>query len=286
VSTMLDTSAASAVQPYRVADETYVLPWSLMAPPVGFFAMNSMIIRGAEPIILDTGAPACREDWLSAAWEIVDPADVKWVFLSHDDRDHSGNLMQVLEACPNATLVTGWLAVGRMMEEWQIPLPRCRFLNDGETLDVGDRTIAAVRPPVFDNPTTRGLFDSKTGVYWSVDSFACPMPNGPILEADDLTAAEFADGQRLGGQIIAPWHQYLDSTRWQKAVERVVSLPISTLAGCHTPVIRGERISAAVDIVRQLPDVEPWAEFTQTDFEAMLATMPPPESVSIPQQPA
>ena len=52
------------------------------------------------------------------------------------------------------------------------PLDRCRFLRDRESIDAGDRTLLAVRPPLFDNPTTRGLFDSTTGVYWSVDTFA------------------------------------------------------------------------------------------------------------------
>jgi hypothetical protein len=29
-----------------------------------------------------------------------------------------------------------------------------------------------VLPPIFDGPTTRGLFDERTGVLWGVDSFA------------------------------------------------------------------------------------------------------------------
>jgi flavorubredoxin len=41
--------------------------------------------------------------------------------ISHDDRDHSGNLMAALEACPNATLLTTWYAVGRMADEWDTP---------------------------------------------------------------------------------------------------------------------------------------------------------------------
>ena len=117
--------------PYQVADETFVIPWILEAPPVGFFPMNSMVIRGSEPMIVDTGAPANREEWLRNVASVVDLDDVRWIFLSHDDRDHSGNLLAALEACPNATLLTTWFMVGRMFEEWPTPLERCRFLNDG-----------------------------------------------------------------------------------------------------------------------------------------------------------
>ena len=56
-----------------------------------------------------------------------------------------------------------------MFEEWATPLDRCRFVNDGDAIDAGDRRLVALRPPVFDNPTTRGLFGERTGVLWSVD---------------------------------------------------------------------------------------------------------------------
>jgi flavorubredoxin len=167
---MSTSEMSTTLSPYQVAPETFVVPWILEAPPVGFFCMNSMVIRGHEPVIVDTGSPLNRDAFLDQVWGIIDPKGVRWIFLSHDDRDHSGNLLQVLDACPNATLLTTWFSIGRMADEWMLPLDRCRFLNDGEQLDAGDRTLSALRPPVFDSTTTRGLFDDSTGVYWSVDT--------------------------------------------------------------------------------------------------------------------
>ena len=60
---------------------------------------------------------------------------------------------------------------------FDFPLDRCRWVMDGDSLDIGDRTLQALRPPVFDSPTTRGLFDPTTGVYWAVDTFATPLPD-------------------------------------------------------------------------------------------------------------
>jgi hypothetical protein len=45
---------------------------------------------------------------------------------------------------------------------------RVRWVRDGESFQAGDRTLVAVCPPFFDNPTTRGLLDTTTRVYWSV----------------------------------------------------------------------------------------------------------------------
>ncbi|MFC5137519.1 MBL fold metallo-hydrolase [Actinomycetospora rhizophila] len=237
---------------------------------MGHFPMNSMVIRGAEPVLVDTGCPAVRAQWLDAVWSIVDPLDVRWVFLTHDDRDHAGNLLPVLAACPNATLLTTWFSLGRMAEEWETPIERCRFVTDGGTVDVGDRTLVAMRPPLFDNPTTRALFDPATSVLWSVDTFATNLP-APMGEIGELGDGDFRDGQLFGGRLVAPWTAWLDSDRFGAVVDRFSSLGAEVIAGCHTPVLRGPRVAEAFDLLHRLPDVEPWQEFTQTDLDAWMA---------------
>ena len=52
------------------------------------------------------------------------------------------------------------------------------------------------------NPTTRALFDERTGVLWSVDTFATNMPV-PLQESEDLSDDAFAEGQMLGGRLVS-----------------------------------------------------------------------------------
>jgi flavorubredoxin len=276
---MSTTESFDLLQPYKVAEETFVIPWALEAPPVGHFPMNSMVIRGAEPVLVDTGAPAVRSQWLEAAWSVVDPLDVRWIFLTHDDRDHAGNLLAVLAQCPNATLLTTWFSIGRMAEEWETPVNRCRFMIDGDVVDLGDRTLVAKRPPLYDNPTTRSLFDTKTGVLWAVDTFATNVPT-PLPDVAGLSADEFRDGQFFGGRLVSPWVALLDDQKFRAVVDGFQRLDAQVIAGCHTPVLRGPHIAEAYDLLRQLPAVPPWTEFTQADLDQwmeMAETSVPPE---------
>ena len=112
---------------------------------------------------------------------------MRWVFISHDDHDHIGNLPFVLEQCPNATLVCSFSIVPRLAGDVELPLERMRWVDPGRSFDVGDRTIQAVRPPMFDSPATRGLFDATTGLFWAADSFGTFFP-GEVYEADDIPA--------------------------------------------------------------------------------------------------
>ena len=258
------------VTPYRVADGTYVVPQLMEAPPVGLFYLNSLVIQGREPVIVDTGTLINRGRWLEQVFAIVEPADVRWVCLSHDDPDHTGNLLPVLEACPNAVLVTTWFGVGRMADHYEIPMDRVRFVRDGDSFDAGDRTLTAVQPPLFDNPTTRGLFDAKTGVYWASDAFAMSVPH-PVEDVAGLDADYVEDALLLGARLISPWLTWLDAAKWNAHVQRVRTLPIETIASCHAPAIRGPQLERAFQTLSAAPNLEPWQEFSQEDLDSWMA---------------
>ena len=61
--------------------------------------LNSLVIQGPEPVIVDTGAALLREQWAEQVFGLVEPDAVRWIFLSHDDADHTGNLDVDPRAC-------------------------------------------------------------------------------------------------------------------------------------------------------------------------------------------
>ena len=243
--------------PTKIAADTYVIQsvQEALGQPL-FVYLNSMVILGKEPMIVDTGTVANRKQWLQDVFALVEPKDVRWIYLSHDDVDHSGNLEQVMEACPNARLVCNWAMVERHTNCFDFPLERCQWVMDGESLDIGDRTLVALRPPVYDSPTTRGLFDPTTGVYWAVDTFATPLPDYTMGVGDldpefwDFGMAMFAFG------AVSPWLSLVDPKKYSTYVDRIQSLDITTIAACHSPVIEGPLIEKAFAHVRELPTVD------------------------------
>lgn len=256
--------------PYQITDETFVIPQLEFAPGFGFGYVNSLIIRGQEPVIVDTYTPFYTAQWLEYAWSIVDPEDVRWIFLSHDDIDHVGNLRPVLEACPNARTLTNLVMIARMGGPAALPLERVRILNGGEELPVGDRVLKAVVPPLYDSPTTRGLFDPKTGVYWAGDCFATPLPY-PVENVAVVPEAAWREGFTLGNQLSHPWYALMDEAKYARYVDYVQSLPIRAIAAGHTPVVTGERIAQGFDLLRQLPRLPLPHLPNQQEFEALLA---------------
>ncbi len=265
--------------PTRIAKDTWVI--HQVQPALGeplFVYLNSLVILGQEPVIVDTGTPANRAQWLRDVFALVEPQDVRWVFLSHDDVDHSGNLDQVMDACPNATLVCNWALVERHTNCFNFPLERCRWIMHDESFSVGDRVLHALRPPVFDSPTTRGLFDPTTGVYWAVDTFATPLPDAGMGIADlDPEFWRFGMTMFAFG-AVSPWLSMLDADKYGRFIDRVQSLEATTIAACHTPVIEGPFIDQAFEWARQLPTAEAPPLPDQTALEQIVAATALPAS--------
>ena len=241
--------------PTQVAPETFLIHdhHGEGTEPVSV-GLNSLVIRAKEPVVIDTGMPANREQYLADVFSLVDPEDIRWVFISHDDIDHVGNLEDLLVRAPNATVVTTWFMIERMGETMPVPPTRWRWVRDGESFDVGDRVLHAVRPPIFDSPTTRGLFDPKTGFYWGSDSFATPML-APSRTVEGFDREFWGQGMATFAQYVSPWVTMVEDAKYQRTIDRVQSLGVAGIAGCHTPFIDAAHVPAAFDLLRAAPKV-------------------------------
>jgi hypothetical protein len=93
-------------------------------------------------------------------------------------------------------------------------------------------------------------------VYWAVDTFATPLPD-PKMGIADLDPEFWQFGMHLFALgAVSPWLTMLDPVKYGAYVDTTQNLDITTIAACHTPVIEGEHIERAFNMVRQFPTLE------------------------------
>jgi flavorubredoxin len=260
--------------PEPIAPDTWLIPTLAADPAGGYLGAHSAVIRAQEPVVLDTSVLFGRDEWLENVFSIVEPEDVRWIFLSHDDHDHLGNLDPVLDRCPNATLLANYAMVGRLFGDVELPLQRMRWINVGESITVGDRELVVVRPPMFDSPSSRGLFDTRTGMLWAADSFGTSFP-GAVYDAADIPDEVYEPSFELLNLLNTPWLEWVDQARFDAHVATTESLPLTVVASAHGPVHRGDRIADAFRRTRALAGTAPAEQPGQDVLEllcAMLAT--------------
>ena len=106
----MTTDTLPFLEPGRpVTGDWHVLPGWLPVSGLGSLPVNAFLLRGPEPMLVDTGLSALSEDILTALETLIDPTDLKWIWLSHTDADHIGSLDRVLSVAPNARVITNFL---------------------------------------------------------------------------------------------------------------------------------------------------------------------------------
>lgn len=270
---------------HRLGRDVTVLNDHLPVPGIGFLPVNAFVLHAAEPVVVDTGLSLPDRGFMDALGSAVDVPDVRWIWLTHPDRDHTGAIFDLLAAAPKARVVTTFLGAGIMSTYRPLPLDRVYLLNPGQSLDVGDRTLVGFRPPLFDNPATVGFYDTGSGTCFSSDCFGAPLPSPEMATADDVGDVPpdaLRAGQLLWATVDSPWVHLVDREAFLSTVEPLRTMAPERILSTHLPPAAG-RAPEFLDLVASAPGADPFVGPDQRELEEMLAGFEPPGG---PGQPA
>ncbi len=206
-------------------------------PGFGVLPVNAFVIHSKEPVLVDTGMTAVRKEFLHELNAVIDPKDLRWIWITHADMDHLGNLEAILAEAPNARVITTYIGMAKIGLQG-IALDRVYLLNPGQILDVGDRKLLAISPPTFDAPETTGLFDEKTGTLFSADSFGAILEK-PMENALEINPQDLLEGGQLWASIDAPWLGIVDPIKFKKTILTIKDLNPGSILSSHLPVATG-----------------------------------------------
>jgi flavorubredoxin len=203
--------------------------------PLGILPANAHFIHAREPILVDTGGVAFRDRFLEQLSKVIDPADLKWIYVSHTDLDHIGNLEAVMALAPNARVVVPGLGAAKLGLREGFDMSRVMPLDHGQRLDLGDRELVLLKPPTYDAPETTGFFDTWTRVLFSVDAFGALM-DAPYEELAAVPEATLRDGMAMWSGIDAPWLGMVDKARFGALLSDIERLDPAAIISGHLPV--------------------------------------------------
>jgi metallo-beta-lactamase class B len=179
----MDDFRAHGVAPFQVFDNLYYLgmanisAWAVTTSE-GIILMESMMVRNWQQTI--------EEGLLTLG---LDPADIRYVVISHAHNDHWGGA-SFLQEKYGAQIVMSERDWVHMLEWPQIGTPapfpaRDRGVADGDTLTLGDTTLRFVATPGHTPGTISTLIPVKDGdnrhlvAYWG-------GPSMSYLDTEDL----------------------------------------------------------------------------------------------------
>lgn len=210
---------------YRAAPDIDVVSSTATIADFGSLAINAFVMHGDEPMLVDTGAVVEADEFMTALRTVIDPTDLRWIWLSHTDFDHIGSLHKLLDENPQLRVITTFFGMGIMgLSSTPLPPDRARLVNPGERVRVGNRTLRAFKPPVYDNAVTTGFYDETSRALFSADCFGALLPDIP-QSAADISDTDLRDGQTLWVTIDSPWIHNVDRKLFTEHLARAQQSP-------------------------------------------------------------
>lgn len=257
-------------KPLRINETVTALPSYVSVPGLGLLPVNAYVVKSTAPVLIDTGLNADGDEFLHMLGTVVDPDDLRWIWLTHIDQDHVGGLRNLLDAAPRAKVVTSFLGLGKLGLIAPMPLERIHLLNPGQSICAGDRTLFAVAPPAYDAPETMGIYDDKSQVFFSSDCFGAVLDK-PLENAAALEPSSLRERQVLWASIDAPWLRHTTENWVAGAVDVLRRMSPKAILSSHLPPAFG-MTDAFVDTLAAARSAAPFVGPDQSAFQAMLSS--------------
>jgi len=193
---------------------------------------NAYLLKGnGKTAIIDTVEHKNVDEYMDKVKSLVDPATIDYIIVNHTEHDHSGSLAYLLEHSPNAVVYCTIAAKNFLGNILHRPIT-CQTVKDGDTLDLGGRTLRFITAPFLHWPDTMFTRLEEENILFSCDAFGAHYWNvGHIFndECDDFTSAR---------------HFYFDcifrpfKDKILAAVEKIRHDVIDMICPSHGPIIR------------------------------------------------
>jgi len=188
---------------------------------------NSYLITGADKsVLIDTADPKMHEDFLSNLKNIP---KLDYMIANHAEQDHSGLIPKVLEQFPDAKLLCTEKGKGFLIDLLAIPEARFQPVGDGETLDLGGKTLKFIHTPWVHWPETMVTYLEEDKILFSCDFFGSHLAQSGLFAKDLDKVYEAA--KRYYAEIMMPFR-----TQIQKHMVKLQPYDINMIAPSHGPI--------------------------------------------------
>ena len=207
----------------KVAGDLYQIGESIAGKDGWHEAVRVYILLNDDcPLIFDAGSHLHRKEIMSELKELLGDIAPGYVFLTHTELPHTGNLSAILTAWPETKLVVSSAILPHVELPWWVKEEQVEFAYPGSANTYGGRKISFSDGILKDQPGTHWMFDEQTGALFTADAFGYMFPETADQKFDD----------ELESGISADWFKMYHASAFR-----------------FLPMVHGEKIIADLDRV-------------------------------------
>ena len=129
---------------------------------------NAYLLTGEKNVLIETVHKDYFDELTANIEQIIPLEKLDYLIMNHTEPDHSGSLALLLERCPNLTVVCSNSAK-KFLEAIANRTFPCQVAKDGDTLDLGDKTLKFISAPLLHWPDSMFTWDETGKTLFTCD---------------------------------------------------------------------------------------------------------------------
>lgn len=204
---------------------------------------NSYLIKDEKPTLIDATNTKFTEKYLESLRSIINPEKIKYIIINHAENDHTGAIVDIKKACPNAKIVCTKKCMEFVKAAFNL---QAEFIITEEvnSINIGQRNINFIIQPMIHWPETMMTYIKEDKILFSCDLFGTEISHESIF-ADEMQP--FVELTR--DYFTAVMRPFAFSVI--KAIEKIKDLELKILAPSHGPVYR-KNINSIIEYYKKL----------------------------------
>ena len=160
---------------------------------------------------------------------------IDYVIANHAEQDHSGSIPDILAAYPMAKVLSSDKCKALLMDLLGIPEDRILTVKDGESLDLGEKTLQFHYFPWVHWPETMLTWLSEQKILFTCDLFGSHLAASELFVSDE--AALLQSAKRYYAEIMMPFRTSIEMN-----FSKVSTLSLNTMVTTERPNLVMDRI--------------------------------------------
>jgi flavorubredoxin len=206
-------------------------------------SFNQFLIDDERPALVHTGHYAMYDDVRAAVAQVLDPARLEVIVVTHFESDECGSMDRFVADAGRATLACSALGAAVNLVPWNYH-GTVQGMRDGEQLELGAHTLRFIETPHVHHWDSMMVYEETTHSLFASDLFLQPGEQPAILRED--LGAEMCEWYRTAG-IFASEQPV------RHLIDRLDQLEVTCVYPGHGGCLPADVIPAYVDALRTQP---------------------------------
>ena len=144
-----------------------------------------VLLNDGCPLLFDAGSHIHRNQIMNDLKELLGETVPGYVFLTHTELPHTGNLSAIAKTWPEIKFVVSSAILPHVEMPWWVTEDQVQYGHAGTNGTYGGRHISFSDAILKDQPGTHWMYDDQTATLFTADAFGYLFPKSGDLKFDD-----------------------------------------------------------------------------------------------------